>query len=111
MTNRKIGFNTRKASTAIRASHNRILASKRLNLEATPENCKVRASRDLSVTILARFLPRRDLGAERVAPLLDDFGHALGDFGDRWPDDLQIFGRPGDLGSQNFGPDGFSEMI
>src|SRR3979411_3300001 len=97
MINRKIGFNTSKASTAISASHNRILASRRLNLEATPENCKARSSRDFAVTIFARFLPCRDLRAERVAPLLDDFRHALGDFGDRWPDDLQIFGRPGDL--------------
>src|SRR3979411_705089 len=49
MINRKIGFNTKKASTAISASHNRMLASRRLNLEATPENCKARSSRDLSV--------------------------------------------------------------
>src|SRR3979409_348316 len=107
MINRKIGFNTKKASTAISASHNRMLASRRLNLEATPENCKARSSRDLSVTIF----PCRDLRAESVAPLLDDFRHALGDFGDRWPDDLQIFGRLGDRGSRDFGSDGFSEMI
>jgi hypothetical protein len=50
MISRKTGLSTRNASTAISASHNSMLASSRLSLEAMPENCSTLSSRDLSVT-------------------------------------------------------------
>src|ERR1700745_3059707 len=106
MISRKIGFRIRKASTAISVSHSSMLASRRRNLEATPEKWAARTSRELSVTfgtlpglifcereLFAKPVPTRTdhaLYAEGFAPLLDDLRHALGDFGDRRPDDLQV---------------------
>src|ERR1700732_272503 len=98
MISRKTGFNTRKTSTAISASHNNMLASRRRRLEATLENRTARTSRELSVTLFylvvasrsALFVRARSVrktgahfcrscsDAERFAPLLDDFRHALG---------------------------------
>src|SRR5580700_12126 len=105
MISRRTGFKIKKASAAISASHSSMLASRRRNLEAIPEKCSARMSRELSVT----FLSCRDLDAEGFTPLLDDFRHALGDLFDRGPDGLQILGRFGALWRGDFGPDGFVE--
>src|ERR1700720_769448 len=97
MISRKIGFNIRNAPTPTSASHSSMLASRRRRRDAMPENWTVRRSREFSVT----FLPCRDLNAECVAPLLYDLRYALGDFGDRRPDDLEVLGRHRALDGRN----------
>ena len=91
-------------------------------LQPDPRIATVRTSSELSVTsfvrhvvdrsertIRSRLRQTRPFGsgscsyAERFAPLLDDFGNALGDLFDRRADGLHVLGRFGALGGVTSG--------